>query len=284
MRTHAPARVRTRSFGFHVGRGKQRQMETADQHNEIELNFINRGEMAFRHGAKECIIPQGEAILYWAATPHQVVATAASTEIIWIVLPLSWLLYWNLAPRFTQCLLQGEMLWLSKEAPEQLSQMPLARWVQEFETGSLELRKVVELELEAFFRRLALNLRSSRKGRISRHPRHGSKDNYRRVQRMVRFITEHATEPLTIIQISREAGLSAEYAMRLFRKHWGVTLWTFLIQQRVSHAKRLLALGDAKVADIAFQCGFGSVSRFYSAFTRHCHCPPMTFRHRCFKN
>jgi len=133
--------------------------------------------------------------------------------------------------------------------------------------------------MEAFFRRLALEVHSCREATSSKGhlPRH--EENYRVVQKMVRFITEHATDSsLTIDRVAEDVGLSSEYAMRIFRKDWGMTIWTFLLQQRVSHAKRLLVLEDAKVVDIAFQCGFGSVSRFYSAFNRHCHCSPLAFR------
>lgn len=279
-RTSSSTKVRVQSFGFQVGRGRQNRMEAADQHNEIELNFVNRGKVVFRHGINLCTIPQGSGVVYWAAVPHQVTATEPQTDVFWLVFPLSWFLSWNLAPAFTRRLLQGKIVPLPRDMAESPAPARLASWTRDFASRSPELRKVVQLELEAFFRRLALQPRE-KSGfpaslRLSRE-----RQPCDRVQHMVRFMTEHAGEPITVSQIAAEAGLNPEYAMRLFRRHWGMTLWDFLLQQRISQAKRLLVLGHAKISDLAFECGFGSMSRFYSAFSKYCHCSPLAFRRQC---
>ncbi len=125
---------------------------------------------------------------------------------------------------------------------------------------SSELEKIVELDLEAYFRRLALHFDRLKSPRLrSRDAGALSKNRYRPVQQMVKFMTENFRDPLSVARIAAAARLNPEYAMRLFRKCWGMTLWEFLLRQRISEAQRLLVLGDDKVADIALATGFGSL-------------------------
>lgn len=154
---------------------------------------------------------------------------------------------------------------------------PLFRaWADDF-NKSTDLRPAVKLEIEAFFRRLSANQEnvlsfSKKKVSIIGEPQS------HHVEHMVRFVTEHFREPLTIDLIARAAGLNPEYAMRLFRNCLGVTLWAFLLQQRIAEARRLLLLGDAPIAEISFDSGFQSLGRFYQAFKKQCHCSPGAYR------
>lgn len=257
-------------------------MENADQHNEIELNFVERGSMVLRHGPNTVTVVPGSTALYWAAIPHQVIAVGPRTEITLLALPLAWFLSWNLPPVISNRLLHGETLIIPEKPRAHLFPPPLTRWAEDFATHSAERLKVIELELEAYFLRLATELPTQKAILAAPLPAvPPEKYECAHVQQMVRFMTEHSAEPITVAQIAGEAGLNPEYAMRLFRKRWGITLWDFLLKQRICQAQRLLVLSNAKVVDIAFQCGFGSVSRFYSAFSKQCSCSPLAFRKNC---
>lgn len=262
-------RVQTVAFGFHGGRGRQRPMAVADQHNEIEINLVEQGGMDFRRGTETRHIREGEATIYWAAVPHQVLAVRPSTRITWLVLPLAWFLSWKLPARFAHRLLGGEMLTLG---PSQIAaQATFSQWADDLKNP--DLRLAVRLEIEAFFRRLALEKPAggSLAPAVAGH-------QYGHVERMVRLMTERFREPLTVAEIARDAGLAPEYAMRLFRQQWGVTVWSFLLQQRIAEARRLLVLGDSPLAEIGFACGFQSLGRFYQAFKTYCQCSPGAYR------
>jgi len=142
-----------------------------------------------------------------------------------------------------------------------------------------ELETILELEIEAYFRRLAYGqVKSPPFSKASASFVRYSQESH--VQKMVRFITDHFQEAITVTDIAAAAGLNAEYAMRLFRKSWGMTPWEFLLQQRIFRAQRLLLGRETKICDIAFACGFGSASRFYHAFRKNCHCAPSAYRQR----
>jgi AraC-like DNA-binding protein len=278
----SPLRINTFSFGFRGGLGEQRRMDAPDQHNEIELNFIPRGEMILQHGAKTVTIRAGDMAIYWAAIPHQVILVAPKTQVAWLSLPLSWFLAWNLPAQFSRRIFNGEVLRISPDKnPPGAPPDRLMQWTADLRLRSPQVDRIVELDLEAFFRRLALHfasLRWQRRSRKADKTATVATSQYGHVQNMVKFMTEHFRDAISVPQIAAIARLNPEYAMRLFRKTWGMTLWEFLLQQRISEAQRLLVLGDRKVSDIAFTCGFASLSQFYSAFQKRCRCAPNQYR------
>ena len=98
------------------------------------------------------------------------------------------------------------------------------------------------------------------------------------VERIASFIAEHYTEPLPITQIAHEVNLHPNYVMSLFRKNYAISIVDYITQYRIAHAQRLLVTTDLNVSQIAIESGFGSVSRFYTAFKAACAQSPGEYR------
>ncbi|MFT4106665.1 MAG: AraC family transcriptional regulator [Lacrimispora sp.] len=73
-------------------------------------------------------------------------------------------------------------------------------------------------------------------------------------------------------------GKTPEHIYRTFQKHLHQTPSTYFNHKRLDYAASLLLYTDMQVIDIAFECGFQSVSRFYSAFKTEYQMAPLTFR------
>jgi AraC family transcriptional regulator, melibiose operon regulatory protein len=56
-----------------------------------------------------------------------------------------------------------------------------------------------------------------------------------------------------------------------------------IIRHRLDTAQSMLIGTDQPVAEIAFECGFGSLSRFYEAFKGRFKVSPKLFRSRMFQ-
>ena len=97
---------------------------------------------------------------------------------------------------------------------------------------------------------------------------------------MAQFVAEHYTESVRVADIAEVAGLHPNYAMNLFRRTCGMTLWQYLTRLRLSHAQRLLLTSDRGVLDIAMDAGFGSQARFYVVFKQAYGVTPAAFRRR----
>jgi AraC-like DNA-binding protein len=103
-----------------------------------------------------------------------------------------------------------------------------------------------------------------------------------RVTRAVRLIedhlkSEHPTE-LSLATLAREASLSPYHFLRTFERITGVTPHQYVRRSRLRLAAARLAAGDAKVLDIALDCGFGDVSNFNRSFRSEFGMSPRVFR------
>lgn len=69
-----------------------------------------------------------------------------------------------------------------------------------------------------------------------------------------------------------------EHIYRSFQKYLHQTPSTYFNHKRLDYAASLLLHTDMLIIDIAFECGFQSVSRFYSAFKAEFQMAPLKFR------
>ena len=96
--------------------------------------------------------------------------------------------------------------------------------------------------------------------------------------RAMTYIETHLAERLTVEAIARMANLSTRSLMRLFRKQVGTSVVDFILRRRVARARRLLQQAGRTCAEIAFECGFGSVQHFNRIFRRFENASPSEWR------
>jgi len=99
-----------------------------------------------------------------------------------------------------------------------------------------------------------------------------------RVTRIVRTIDRHPDARLTLGSLAREAGLSPFHFLRMFERVTGVTPHQYILRARLREAAMRLADPQAKVLDIAFDCGFGDLSNFNHAFRAEFGVSPRAYR------
>ncbi|URK87255.1 helix-turn-helix domain-containing protein [Rhizobium sp. RCAM05350] len=159
------------------------------------------------------------------------------------------------------------------------------RWREELLSGDEELEQIVREELGARVRRLDRegwrDLREQ--GSAIASFEHHDADRMFHVERMMRFITEHALENISAEDVGRDVGLHPNYAMGIFKRTVGVTINQSIVRHRLDTAQSLLISTDLPITSIAFEAGFGSLSRFYEAFHDRFGTKPGTFRRRLAK-
>ncbi|MBL9136610.1 MAG: helix-turn-helix domain-containing protein [Verrucomicrobiales bacterium] len=99
--------------------------------------------------------------------------------------------------------------------------------------------------------------------------------------RAMTYIETHLPERLALSTIASAARLSTRTLMRLFRKHVGASVVEFILSRRMARARELLLEpGGRTCAEIAFECGFGSVQHFNRIFRRSEGLSPTRWRAR----
>jgi AraC-like DNA-binding protein len=102
----------------------------------------------------------------------------------------------------------------------------------------------------------------------------------RRAADAMRFVDEHAGEPLSLDAIAGAVGASPYHFLRGFRAVTGVTPHQYLLSARLGRAADALASGENPITDVAFDSGFGDLSNFIRTFRRAAGCSPSAFRRR----
>lgn len=88
------------------------------------------------------------------------------------------------------------------------------------------------------------------------------------VQRMQDYIAAHFNEPITLADLARASLFSPWHAYRLFRQWTGLTPADYIRRLRLSLSALKLRDTSCRVADLAFEMGFGSVDGYQRAFLR----------------
>jgi len=83
------------------------------------------------------------------------------------------------------------------------------------------------------------------------------------------FISEHYPEEgLSVTQAAENACLSISHFCRLFRQLTGMGFHKYLLRYRLSCAEQLFS-SKRSLSEIAFSCGFGSLSAFTRTFKKY---------------
>jgi AraC-like DNA-binding protein len=277
--TFDPNRPDFAPYGLTCVHWRPSPMRRPDHHNEIELNYLESGSVTYLFGGRKIVVEAGRLNAFWAAIPHQIIDFGSATAYFVATIPLQCFLQWRLPDHFVQPLMQGQIVHEPARGRETPDAQLFGHWEEDLSAARPELERAVLLEMQAWLVRLALSVPVRPKRRHKRDRMAGLTDSgLNKVEQMACYIAQHYTERLTVQQIGDFVKLHPNYAMNLFQKTFGTTLINYLVQHRVSHAQRLLATTDQSIADVAFNSGFNSISRFNDAFRRACGCPPREYR------
>ncbi|MEJ2795350.1 response regulator [Iodobacter sp. LRB] len=94
----------------------------------------------------------------------------------------------------------------------------------------------------------------------------------------VQIIGEQLYRPLTLADIASQIGTYEKKLSKIFKTHMGMTVFTYIREQKLQNARQLLAKTQMSVIDIAEQLGFQSACNFTTAFKEHFSQTPSAFR------
>ena len=97
------------------------------------------------------------------------------------------------------------------------------------------------------------------------------------IPQVIRYITEHFSEPLTLEDIAAEFFVSKSYLNRHFKAYTNSTVYAYIMALRLTHARRMLREGIPAV-EAGRECGFSDYSTFYKAFKTQTGLSPQQFK------
>ena len=90
-------------------------------------------------------------------------------------------------------------------------------------------------------------------------------DDYRRIEKAIRYIEDHTLDQPDLEELAQQVHLSPYYFQRLFTRWAGVSPKRFLQFLTLAHAKRLLKEHGSQL-DTAYRIGLSSPSRLHDLF------------------
>lgn len=122
-----------------------------------------------------------------------------------------------------------------------------------------------KLKFQIMFQSLVIRLTES--VIAVRRPEHSGVGKSSVTYSIVTWMSEHLTDPnLSIKAIAAAIGLNPDYAGRRFREVMGLSVGDYLLRKRIELAVGKLRETNDTVAEIAQDCGFGTVRHFLRQF------------------
>lgn len=258
-------------------RGAPPSMAGPHRHDDLEVNLVLRGRLEYLFGGDRLTVGAGQVAVFWAATPHHLLAGPDQTEGCWLHLPLGTALGWNLTDSDVARLLSLTPVVAPQSCLGHDAILLFGTWVQELGSSDTAARIPALLEIQAMITRV---LRYEQ-----RRPHHDQQPpapdgSLGAVTVMARFIVERFRESITVGDVAAAAHLNRSYAAMIFSRNLGITPGRYLTRRRVAEAQRLLITTDLPMIDLAHASGFSSQSTFYEQFTRLCGASPGDYRRR----
>lgn len=88
------------------------------------------------------------------------------------------------------------------------------------------------------------------------------------------FVRSHMLEPISLQQVARAAGINDFKLKKGFKELFGNTVFGYLVELKMDHARSLLLDTGATVAQVANELGYSEPQNFTKAFVRHHGYPP----------
>ena len=93
-----------------------------------------------------------------------------------------------------------------------------------------------------------------------------------------KYLEEHFVEKISLDFLAEQFYFNKYYLTRLFKAEYGVTIKQYLIQLRITEAKKLLRFSSLSISQIATQSGMPDASYFTHIFLRIEGMTPRDFR------
>lgn len=221
-----------------------------EQHEAMELVYVDRGELHNLTGGVDILLRQQELLLIGRNVWHMQYAD----------LPVNFLTVSFRTEPSTPCsALSGRRFELTKQQIALLRQM----------LAENNAAKYAHDSMESLLRLLLISLLRSDQTRRSGQPKAlpaTSRTEQRIADQLIQTISSHSGQKLSIQQLADSAHISTTYLHRIFRTQLSMTPGNYLAKVRIEESKLLLRDGALSMGEIAKQLGFSSQQQFSRQF------------------
>ena len=93
-------------------------------------------------------------------------------------------------------------------------------------------------------------------------------DNVKRIRQAKEIMITQMAEPPSLPELAKQVGLSLKKLKEGFKQIYGDTVYSFLFDYKMEHARRLLETGQNNVNEVGLKVGYSTSSHFIAAFKK----------------
>ena len=249
-------------------------------HPEIELTYIEKGEMLYKVNQNTFHLKEGQALFGNANALH---AGYMYHEQDCRYIPVTFdpkLIYGfsgsALFQKYTEPILRSFSL----------SAVPLD-FSSEWHKGAVkDIREIIALDckrepmyefdmiarLQHFWKTLCKNMLDK-----ATAPSGQDEENYRRIRRIMSYIAEHYSEKILLDDIAGLIHLSPSECSRLFKKCMNITLFGYIQEYRIERSLEYLD-SSCSITEAGLLSGFSDSNYYTKVFTKIKGCTPRQYR------
>lgn len=93
-------------------------------------------------------------------------------------------------------------------------------------------------------------------------------DLFIRLQKAIYYINSNLKTKLHIKDVARNCGMSEYHFSRTFKQAFGLSPYSYIIDNRLEEAYKMIVNENKSIAESAFECGFNDMSHFTRYFKK----------------
>ena len=93
-------------------------------------------------------------------------------------------------------------------------------------------------------------------------------ENVRKIRNAKKIMLTRMAAPPSLPDLADEIGLSLKKLKEGFKQLYGSTVYQFVLDHKMNHARQLLGTGSYNVNEVAIQLGYSNSSHFIEAFKK----------------
>ena len=250
-------------------------------HDEIELLYIEEGELQIQLNGAQAIAKAGEVYFINSQNLHQITALSPSSlhhAIVFKAEILKFEFYDFSQTQYLIPLIQQQLKFSHHvEAFPQITALIINEFneiIDSYQKKALGWPIAVKASLLKIFSILI------KESLFTYVPLSFTQDNHKLLlaKKVMSYIQENHSKKLTIEELAQISNMSPQYFCKFFKSMFGVTTIEYLNEHRIEQACQLLKQTDKKIMDIAFHVGFDNFSYFIRKFKALKNLTPSEYR------
>lgn len=107
-----------------------------------------------------------------------------------------------------------------------------------------------------------------------------SEDSQHIVNEIAAFLYENYNKQVTLGDLAKRFSISPNYFCKMFKKHFGQTVFEYINYLRLTQAAKLIVDTDADILNVALTCGYNNLSYFTRRFRELYGLTPTKYRQK----